>query len=55
MPFGFTLRMMSVLTEASDGKATLLTKGAPEQFFHPCPYSELNSSVPPWKLIAFEA
>jgi Mg2+-importing ATPase len=36
IPFDFTRRMMSVLVEGADGKALLLTKGAPEEVFKQC-------------------
>src|ERR1035438_755398 len=34
IPFDFTRRMMSVLIQDPEGKAILLTKGAPEEVFH---------------------
>jgi P-type Mg2+ transporter len=36
IPFDFTRRMMSVLVQDPEGKAILLTKGAPEEVFHQC-------------------
>jgi Mg2+-importing ATPase len=36
IPFDFTRRMMSVLVEDAEGKAILLTKGAPEEVFLRC-------------------
>ena len=42
IPFDFTRRMMSVLVEDSEGKAMLLTKGAPEAVFLRCSHFELD-------------
>src|SRR6201988_3741770 len=36
IPFDFTRRMMSVLVENPEGRAILLTKGAPEEIFQHC-------------------
>jgi Mg2+-importing ATPase len=47
IPFDFTRRMMSVLVEYPDGKALLLTKGAPEEIFHHCSQFELNGTLSP--------
>ncbi len=47
IPFDFTRRMMSVLVEEPDGKAILLTKGAPEEVFHHCTHFELDGNVAP--------
>jgi Mg2+-importing ATPase len=45
IPFDFTRRMMSVLVEDPEGKAILLTKGAPEEIFHQCSRFELDGNV----------
>jgi Mg2+-importing ATPase len=45
IPFDFTRRMMSVLVEDPDGKAILLTKGAPEEMFHQCSHFELDGKI----------
>ena len=42
LPFDFTRRMMSVLVQDPDGKAILLTKGAPEEVFLRCSQFELD-------------
>ena len=47
IPFDFTRRMMSVLVEDPDGKAILLTKGAPEEVFHQCSHFELDGKLSP--------
>jgi Mg2+-importing ATPase len=47
IPFDFTRRMMSVLVEDPEGKAVLLTKGAPEAIFHQCTQFELEGKVLP--------
>jgi Mg2+-importing ATPase len=47
IPFDFTRRMMSVLVEGPDGKAILLTKGAPEEVFAQCSHFELDGKVEP--------
>ncbi len=47
IPFDFTRRMMSVLVEDPDGKAILLTKGAPEDVFHQCSEFELDGKLSP--------
>jgi len=47
IPFDFTRRMMSVLVEDPEGKAILLTKGAPEEIFHQCSHFELDGNVSP--------
>ncbi len=47
IPFDFTRRMMSVLVEDPEGKAILLTKGAPEEIFHQCSHFELNGKLSP--------
>ncbi len=47
IPFDFTRRMMSVLVENPDGKAILLTKGAPEEVFHKCSQFELDGKLSP--------
>jgi Mg2+-importing ATPase len=47
IPFDFTRRMMSVLVESPEGKAILLTKGAPEEMFHQCSQFELNGKLSP--------
>jgi len=47
IPFDFTRRMMSVLVENPEGKAILLTKGAPEEVFHQCSHFELDGAVSP--------
>jgi Mg2+-importing ATPase len=45
IPFDFTRRMMSVMVEDPDGKAILLTKGAPEAVFQQCSHFELNGKL----------
>jgi Mg2+-importing ATPase len=45
IPFDFTRRMMSVLVEDADGKAILLTKGAPEEVFLRCSHFELDGTL----------
>ncbi len=45
--FDFTRRMMSVLVEDPEGKAILLTKGAPEEIFHQCSHFELDGKLSP--------
>jgi Mg2+-importing ATPase len=47
IPFDFTRRMMSVLVETPEGKAILLTKGAPEEIFHQCSKFELDGKLSP--------
>ncbi|MGA2716676.1 MAG: magnesium-translocating P-type ATPase, partial [Bryobacteraceae bacterium] len=47
IPFDFTRRMMSVLVEDPEGKAILLTKGAPEEMFHQCSQFELDGKLSP--------
>ncbi len=47
VPFDFTRRMMSVLVEDPEGKAILLTKGAPEEMFHQCSHFELDGKLSP--------
>jgi Mg2+-importing ATPase len=47
IPFDFTRRMMSVMVEDPDGKAILLTKGAPEEVFHQCSQFELDGKLSP--------
>jgi len=47
IPFDFTRRMMSVLVQDPDGKAILLTKGAPEEVFHQCSHFELDGKLSP--------
>jgi Mg2+-importing ATPase len=47
IPFDFTRRMMSVLVETPEGKAILLTKGAPEEIFHQCSQFELEGKLSP--------
>ncbi len=47
IPFDFTRRMMSVLVADPDGKAILLTKGAPEEVFHQCSQFELDGKLSP--------
>ena len=47
IPFDFTRRMMSVLVENPEGKAILLTKGAPEEVFNQCSHFELDGKVSP--------
>ena len=39
--------MMSVLVESPEGKAILLTKGAPEEIFHQCSQFELEGKLSP--------
>ncbi len=47
LPFDFTRRMMSVLVADPEGKAILLTKGAPEDVFHRCSRFELDGKLSP--------
>jgi Mg2+-importing ATPase len=47
IPFDFNRRMMSVLVENPEGKAILLTKGAPEEVFQQCSHFELNGKLSP--------
>ena len=39
--------MMSVMVETPEGKAVLLTKGAPEEIFHQCSQFELDGKLSP--------
>jgi P-type Mg2+ transporter len=45
LPFDFTRRMMSVLVRDPEGRAVLLTKGAPEELFLRCSQYELDGTV----------
>jgi P-type Mg2+ transporter len=45
IPFDFNRRMMSVLVEDAEGKAILLTKGAPEEVFLRCSQFELDGKL----------
>jgi len=47
IPFDFTRRMMSVLVQDPEGKAILLTKGAPEEVFLHCAQFELDGKISP--------
>ena len=47
IPFDFTRRMMSVLVEDPEGKAVLLTKGAPEEVFQHSSHFELDGKLSP--------
>src|ERR1017187_9776804 len=47
LPFDFSRRMMSVLVADAEGKAILLTKGAPEDVFHRCSQFELDGKLSP--------
>jgi Mg2+-importing ATPase len=47
VPFDFSRRMMSVMVETPEGKAILLTKGAPEEIFHQCSQFELDGKLSP--------
>jgi len=47
LPFDFKRRMMSVLVQDPEGKAVLLTKGAPEEIFHQCSQFELDGKLSP--------
>ncbi len=47
IPFDFTRRMMSVMVQDPEGKAILLTKGAPEEVFQQCSYFELDGKLSP--------
>ena len=47
IPFDFTRRMMSVLVEDPEGKAVLLTKGAPEEVFLHSSHFELDGKLSP--------
>jgi Mg2+-importing ATPase len=45
IPFDFTRRMMSVMVADPEGKAILLTKGAPEEVFLRCSHFELDGKL----------
>src|ERR1700682_558130 len=45
LPFDFTRRMMSVLVQDPEGRAVLLTKGAPEEVFLRCSQFELDGKL----------
>ena len=45
LPFDFTRRMMSVLVQDPEGRAVLLTKGAPEELFLRCSHFELDDTL----------
>jgi Mg2+-importing ATPase len=45
LPFDFTRRMMSVLVQDPQGRAILLTKGAPEEVFLRCSQFELDGQL----------
>jgi Mg2+-importing ATPase len=45
LPFDFTRRMMSVMVQDPEGKALLLTKGAPEEVFLRCSQFELDGTL----------
>ena len=45
LPFDFTRRMMSVMVQDPEGKAVLLTKGAPEEIFLRCSQFELDGRL----------
>ncbi len=45
LPFDFSRRMMSVLVQDPEGKALLLTKGAPEEVFLRCSHFELDGTI----------
>ena len=45
LPFDFTRRMMSVMVQDPEGKALLLTKGAPEEVFLHCSQFELDGTL----------
>src|SRR5579871_6907546 len=47
IPFDFTRRMMSVLVQDPQGKAVLLTKGAPEEIFLRCSQFDLDGTLSP--------
>jgi Mg2+-importing ATPase len=47
IPFDFTRRMMSVLVQDPEGKAILLTKGAPEEVFRHSSQFELDGKLSP--------
>src|SRR6202162_2082114 len=47
LPFDFTRRMMSVLVQDPQGKAILLTKGAPEEVFQHSSHFELDGKLSP--------
>jgi Mg2+-importing ATPase len=47
VPFDFSRRMMSVMVETPEGKAILLTKGAPEEIFQQCSQFELDGKLSP--------
>ena len=58
LPFDFTRRMMSVLVQDPEGKALLLTKGAPEEVFLRCSHFELDgkvSAMDPDRMVGSEA
>jgi Mg2+-importing ATPase len=57
LPFDFTRRMMSVLVQDPDGRAILLTKGAPEEVFLRCSQFELEgnlSSMDPERILGLK-
>jgi len=45
LPFDFTRRMMSVMVQDPEGRALLLTKGAPEEVFLRCSQFELDGKL----------
>jgi Mg2+-importing ATPase len=47
IPFDFSRRMMSVMVEDPEGKAILLTKGAPEEMFLRCSHFEVGGKLSP--------
>jgi Mg2+-importing ATPase len=47
VPFDFSRRMMSIMVETPEGKAILLTKGAPEEIFQQCSQFELDGKLSP--------
>ena len=47
IPFDFTRRIMSVMVQGAEGKAVLLTKGAPEEIFLRCSQFELDGKLSP--------
>lgn len=57
LPFDFTRRMMSVLVQDPQGKAILLTKGAPEEVFARCARFELDgefSAMDPDRIVGLK-
>jgi len=45
IPYDFTRKLMSVITDAPDGKRLLIVKGAPEEVFRRCTCLEMNGDI----------